>query len=460
MKNVDLGKGSVPKLLLRLALPAVAAQIINMLYNLVDRIYVGGIAEIGTDALAGLGICFPLLIIVAAFSVLIGVGGAPLAAIKLGEGKREDAEKIMNNGVVLLFGFGVVLTVALLLFSEPLLVLFGSPKSSLMYGTQYMQIYALGTIFVMFSMGLNSFISTQGFAFTSMFTVAIGAVLNIALDPIFIFGLNMGVRGAALATILSQAVSCVWVILFFLSKRSMLKIKPKLFKLNKKIVIPMLALGVSPFIMQVTESAVQIVFNVQLFNYTGGSKDYTAALTIMLSVMQMVTLPLNGLGTGAQPLISFNYGQGNFARIKQAVKWLFFIALGLSAIVWVFCVFTPTIFAKLFSATPQVTTLIQKYMPIFMMGTLLFSAQFGFQNVFLALGQAKKSIILALTRKVFLLIPLTFIFPLFLGATGIFLAEGIADILAATITTITFALSFKGILKRRSALLTTQSTRT
>lgn len=458
-KKPDLGSGSVGKLLAKLALPAVAAQIINMLYNLIDRVYVGRIAVIGTDALAGLGVCFPIILIVSAFSALIGMGGAPLAAIRMGEKKREEAEKIFNNGVILLLIFGIALTVVLLLFSRQLLVLFGSPASSLPYADAYLRIYAIGTVFVMLTLGLNPFISTQGFAFMSMITVAIGAVLNIALDPLFIFAFNMGVRGAALATILSQAVSCVWVVLFFVSKRTSIKLKPSFFKLQPSVFFPMLALGVTPFIMQATESAVQIVFNVQLHAYTGGSKDYTAALTIMMSVMQVISLPLNGLGTGAQPLISYNYGAGNMARVKKTVKYLFLTALTVCFIVWLSCLTVPFIYASIFSASAEVTAIVNDYMPIFMMGSIMFCAQFALQNAFLALGQAKISMFLALLRKVILLIPLTFILPLILGVKGVFLAEGVADLTAGTITGLAFLLSFKGILLRREAFLSAQAER-
>lgn len=305
----------------------------------------------------------------------------------------------------------------------------------------------------MFSLGLNSFISAQGFALTSMLTVAIGAVFNIILDPIFIFVFHMGVRGAAIATVISQGISCAFVIYFFLSKKTMLKIKPKLFKLSKKIVFPMLALGLSPFIMQATEGAVQIVFNVQLSHYTGGDPNFTACLTIMLSVMQMITLPLNGMGMGVQPLISYNYGSGNTKRVKETVRFLFVVALSVCVIIWLTCLIFPQLFAKIFSATPEVTKLIKMYMPIFMMGTIMFCSQFALQSAFLALGQAKISMALAMLRKVILLIPLTFILPLALGVKGIFLAEGLADLAAGIITTLAFVLSFKKILNKRTAKL-------
>ncbi len=453
--NVDLGSGSVGRLLVKLALPAVVAQLINMLYNMVDRMYVGAIPETGTDALAGLGVCFPIILIVTAFAALIGSGGAPLAAIRLGEQRRDEAERILNGGATLLALLGVALTLVLYFAARPLLKAFGSPETSLDYGQSYLQIYALGSVFVLFSLGLNSFISAQGKALTSMATVAIGAVLNIALDPLFIYTFGMGVRGAALATVLSQAASFVWVLVFFISKRSQIRLKFRLLRLSRTL-LPVLALGVSPFVMQATESAVQIVFNIQLFRYTGGDETYTAALTIMLSVMQMIVLPLNGMGMGAQPLISYNYGAGNSARVKKTVKYLFLSALVVCFTVWLLSLTVPTMFARIFSATPAVTALVKRYMPIFMAGSIFFCSQFALQNAFLALNQAAISISLALLRKVILLIPLTFILPLFLSTGGIFTAEGVADITAGIVTTLTFALTFKKILARREALLAAQ----
>lgn len=457
-KKIDLGTGKIPSLFFRLAMPAVVAQIINLLYNLVDRIYVGGIKDIGTDALAGLGVCFPILLLVSAFSALVGLGGSPLASIKLGEKNIDGAEKILNNGFVILGIMGIALTFTIYFLSEDLLKLFGSPESSLQYGNDYLKIYSLGTIFVMFSLGLNTFISAQGFAVMSMATVAIGAVLNIVLDPLFIFVFDMGVKGAAIATVISQAISCLWVVIFFISKKSTIRLKPKYFKPDMKIIFPMLALGIAPFIMQATESAVQIVFNVQLFAYTDGNKDYTAALTIMMSVMQIITLPLNGMGTGAQPLISYNYGAGNMTRVKKTIKLLFCVAFSICAIIWIICLSVPQVFGMIFSATPQVNAIISKFMPIFMMGTIFFCSQFALQSSFLALGQAKISMCLALLRKVILLIPLTFLLPLAFDVKGIFLAEGISDLAAGAITTLTFALTFKKILNKRQNFLTQHAT--
>lgn len=460
MQGADLARGKVGKTLLKLALPSVVAQLINLLYNLVDRMFVGAIPVTGTDSLAGLGVCFPVLMIVSAFSALVGIGGAPLVAVRLGEKKTKEAEAILTNGFVMLLAFGAILTAILLVFGEELLILFGAPASGLPYGKEYLAIYAIGTLFVMIALGLNPFISTQGYALIGMGSVAIGAVLNIALDPLFIFVFDMGVKGAALATILSQAASAIWVLSFFFGKRTAIRLRFRAFRPQPKIMLSVVALGISPFIMQATESAVQIVFNVQLTRYTGGDSAYTAALTIMLSVMQMIALPLNGLGTGAQPLISFNYGAGNFDRVRKAVKWLFVAASVMCLIVWTISLSVPQIFAVIFSAEPPVAALIRQYMPVFMMGTICFSAQFAFQNTFLALVQTKVSYALAVLRKIVLLIPLTFLLPLRMGTAGIFYAEGIADLIAGTVTAITFLAMFRGILRRRMEALNRETVRT
>lgn len=319
-KQIDLGKDKIGRLIVRLAVPAVVAQIINLLYNLVDRMYVSGIRDVGTEALAGLGVVFPITLIVSAFANLVGLGGAPLASIFLGEKKRGEAEKVFNAGFVLLILFGIVLTAAVLIFCAPLVRAFGAPSSSFSYGRDYLFVYGIGTLFVMFSLGLNPFITAQGFSFTSMCTVLIGAVLNIGLDPIFIYVLDMGVKGAALATILSQAVSAVWAVCFFFRKNTAYRIRPQMFLPRLKTVGRILFLGLSPFIMSVTESAIQIVFNNTLTYWSGENSDYTAALTIMLSAIQMVCLPLNGLGSGVQPLVSYNYGRGGFRTCPRYGK--------------------------------------------------------------------------------------------------------------------------------------------
>lgn len=458
--KTDLGTAPVGGLVAKLAIPAVAAQVINLLYNLVDRIYVGSIPQIGTDALAGLGVVLPITLIVSAFSNLVGMGGAPLASIFLGEGKRENAEKVFNAGFVLLLLFGVVLTAVVLAFGGPLLRLFGAPDSSFSCASEYLFVYALGTLFVMLSLGLNPFITAQGFSFTSMATVAIGALLNIGLDPLFIFAFGMGVKGAALATILSQAVSATWVTMFFFRRKTQFRFRPAYFRASFGTVGRILLLGLSPFIMAVTESAIQIVFNVNLRIWTGGNSDYTAALTIMLSANQMVCMPLNGLGTGVQPLISYNYGAGNSARIRKAVKIVTAVALCVSTSVWLLSLLAPQVYGYMFSASDAVMALVKKYTPFFMMGTIFFFAQMTLQNVFVALNQAKISISLACLRKVVLLIPLCFLLPLAMGADGVFFSEGIADIIAGIVTATTFFLLTPRILKKREAALAAERAET
>ncbi len=452
-KGIDLGKDPVGGLIVRLAVPAVLAQLINLLYNLVDRMYVGNIAGVGTQALAGLGVVFPVTLIVSAFANLVGMGGAPLASIFLGEQKPEDANKVFNAGVGMLCVFSVLLTAAVLVFCDPLVRLFGAPKDAFLYARSYLFVYGCGSLFVMFSLGLNPFITAQGFSVTSMLTVAIGAVLNIALDPIFIFVLNMGVEGAALATILSQGVSAAWVASFFFRKKSLFRFSLRKMLPSLRTVLKIAALGLSPFIMSVTESAIQIVFNVNLTKWSGDNSDYTAALTIMLSALQIISLPLNGLGTGIQPLISYNYGTGNSARIRAAVKRVALVALCCSGTVWAVSLLAPQVYGYLFNASAPVMELLKKYTPFFMAGTVCFFAQMTLQNVFVALNQAKISIFLACLRKVILLIPLCFALPYAFGVAGIYYSEGIADAVAGIVTASTFFGMLPRILKKRERLL-------
>ena len=452
-KGIDLGKDPVGGLIVRLAVPAVLAQLINLLYNLVDRMYVGNIAGVGTQALAGLGVVFPVTLIVSAFANLVGMGGAPLASIFLGEQKPEDANKVFNAGVGMLCVFSVLLTAAVLVFCDPLVRLFGAPKDAFLYARSYLFVYGCGSLFVMFSLGLNPFITAQGFSVTSMLTVAIGAVLNIALDPIFIFVLNMGVEGAALATILSQGVSAAWVASFFFRKKSLFRFSLRKMLPSLRTVLKIAALGLSPFIMSVTESAIQIVFNVNLTKWSGDNSDYTAALTIMLSALQIISLPLNGLGTGIQPLISYNYGTGNSARIRAAVKRVALVALCCSGTVWAVSLLAPQVYGYLFNASAPVMELLKKYTPFFMAGTVFFFAQMTLQNVFVALNQAKISIFLACLRKVILLIPLCFALPYAFGVAGIYYSEGIADAVAGIVTASTFFGMLPRILKKRERLL-------
>ena len=453
-RPIDLGKGGVGVLVLKLALPAVLAQVINLLYNLVDRMYVSALPEgESTLAIAGLGVVFPITLIVSAFANLVGLGGAPLASIALGERKEGEASRVFNAGVALLGLFGVLLTAAVLIFCEPLVRLFGAPTAVLPYGSSYLFIYGAGSLFVMLSLGLNPFLTAQGFSFTAMFTVAIGAVLNIALDPLFIFVFDMGVEGAALATILSQAVSAAWAVAFFFRRKTAYRFRPSQFLPPWRIVRRILFLGLSPFIMSVTESAIQIVFNVNLVRWSGDNPDYTAAITIMLSAVQMVCMPLNGLGNGVQPLVSYNYGTGDSARIKRAVKIVAVVALCGSVSVWLLSLLAPQVYGYMFNASDAVMELVRRYTPVFMMGTVMFFAQMTLQNVFIALNQAKVSIFLACLRKVILLIPLCFALPYAFGVAGVFYSEGIADITAGIVTATTFFVLLPRILKKRESML-------
>ncbi len=446
-REPDLGSGSIGRLLFSLALPAITAQLVNMLYNIVDRIYIGHIPEIGTAALTGVGITFPVIILIMAFSSLIAMGGAPRASIALGEKNPEKAERILGNCFTALLLISLVLTTVLFAFSEPILRAFGASDNTIGYANDYMRIYVCGTVFVQIALGKNMFITTQGFAKTSMLTVVIGAALNIALDPLFIFVFQMGVQGAALATILSQAVSAVWVLCFLLGKKTTIKIKKHCLPLRKDILLPVLALGISPFIMQSTESLLSVVLNTSLLKYGGDIA--VGAYTILASILQIVNLPLQGLTQGAQPITSFNYGAKNFARVKRSVRLLFLCAMTYCTLFWLALQLVPQVFVGIFSSDPALTETAVWATRIFMFGTFAFGAQMSFQQSFLALGQAKSSLLLALLRKIVLLIPLIYLLPLFFENKlfGVFVAEPIADILAATVTTISFLFWAKKNLK-------------
>lgn len=449
----DLGNDSVRALVVKLALPAIAAQLINLLYNLVDRMYVGALPGTGTQALAALGVVFPITLIVTAFGYLVGLGGAPIANMRMGEGKPEEANRVFCNSFVMLIAFGVALTAVVLAAGDGLLILFGAPDDCMPLASDYLFVYGFGSVFVMLVVGLNPYITAQGRSVMSMFTVLLGAALNIALDPVFIFAFGMGVKGAALATVISQAASAVWALSFFFRRSSLLKLRVSDMRPRARVMLSVLVLGLSPFIMTATESAVQIVFIVNLKLSTGGSSDYTAALTVMMSALQMITMPLNGLGTGVQPLISYNYGAGKTDRVRHAVRMITVIALIGSTSVWLLSLLAPQVYAFVFSASASVTDLVKRYTPFFMMGTVMFFAQMTLQNAFVALGQAKTSIFLACLRKIILLIPLCSILPNFLGAFGVYLSEGIADVTAGIVTALTFFIRLPVVLRAREKLL-------
>lgn len=443
----DLSTGNIGSLLFKLAIPAITAQIINVLYNVVDRMYIGHIPRIGADALTGVGVTFPLIMIISAFASLVGMGGAPRAAIMMGKNENDSAEETLGNCVTALAFISVILTVIFLVFNGKLLTLFGASENTLSYASSYMNIYTLGTLFVQISLGLNMFITTQGFAKTSMMTVVIGAVINIILDPIFIFAFKMGVQGAALATIISQAVSAIWVLKFLTGPRTKLKIKRQHLRIKPSVINPVLALGISPFIMQSTESILMVCFNSSLLKHGGDLA--VGAMAILSSVMQFALMPIMGLTQGAQPIISFNYGAKNADRVKKAFKLLLVSAISYTFSMWLLIMLAPGMFASMFTDNAELMATSAWALRIYMSVSFLMGIQLACQQTFIALGNAKASLFLALLRKILLLIPLIFILPrLFTNKVfAVFLAEPVADAIAVAVTAILFMIQFKKTLR-------------
>ena len=440
----ELGTKSVGKLLFTLSAPAIAAQIINLLYNLVDRMYIGHIKDIGDLALTGVGVCLPLIMIISAFAALVSMGAAPRSSIFLGKNDMENAEKTLGNSVSLLTIISIILTIIFQIFSKDMLMVFGASENTINYALDYIKIYSLGTIFVQFTLGLNAFISAEGFAKISMFTVLIGAICNIILDPIFIFLFNMGVKGAALATIISQAISMIWTLSFLTGKKSTLRIKKEYLKLDKNIFLPSIALGLAPFIMQSTESLIAVCFNSSLLKY--GNDLAVGSMTILTSVMQFAMLPLQGLTQGAQPVRSFNYGAKNAKRVKDAFRILLISCVTYSTILWALAMLFPSAFVLIFNNKLELVAFASKALRIYMAVCLIFGIQVACQQTFIALGNAKTSLFLALLRKIILLIPLIYIMPhIYPGdkTTGVFMAEPVADLIAVTTTAIMFAFQFR-----------------
>lgn len=447
-KENMLGTEPVGRLLVRLSLPAITAQIINTLYNIVDRMFIGRLPETGSLALAAVGVSFPLIMVISAFASLIGMGGAPRASIAMGAGRKDEAENILGNAFTMLLIISVSLATMFFIFKEPLLIMFGATENTIGLAKDYFSTYLLGTVSMQMALGLNAFVASQGFAKISMTTVMIGAVLNIILDPILIYALGLGIRGAALATVISQTVAALWVIRFLLSKRTILKLRPKNFKLHREFVLPMVALGVSPFIMQSTESLMQLTFNSGMKMYGGSRVDQlVGSMAVIFSIMQIITLPLVGLTQGSQPVISYNYGAKKIDRVKKAFRCLITVALGFSCAMFALCQLAPQVLVKIFTADPDLLSAAVGMVRIFMLGIFVMGAQMACQQTFVALGQAKISMFLALLRKVILLIPLAIIFPMFWGVTGILAAEPVADILAAGTTSLMFARFAKKNLK-------------
>ena len=439
----DMGTGSVKRHMVSLAVPALVGQVINLLYNIVDRIYIGHIPEVGGTALTGVGLFTPILMLITAFAMLAGAGGAPRAAIAMGKGDKETAEKIVGNCFTVLMILAVILTAGFWLAAPTLLRFFGGSDATLPYALTYSRIYILGTVFVLIVMGMNVFITTQGFAKFSMLTTVIGAVINIVLDPIFIFALDMGVAGAALATVISQAVSALWILRFLTGKRTILKLKKENLPLRRPVILPCLGLGISSFVMLSTESVLSISFTSSLQRFGGDLA--VGAMTVLTSINQLVTMPLMGICQGGQPLISYNYGAKKPERVREAFYCQFGVCVGYTVVFWLALMVFPNVFAGIFTSDQALVSYTAWAIRIFLCGIFSVGFQISCQQAFMALGQAKVSLLLACLRKLILLIPMIFVLPLFLEdkVFAVFVAEPVSDILAAAVTTVTFFRFFR-----------------
>ncbi|MBE6567822.1 MAG: MATE family efflux transporter [Ruminococcaceae bacterium] len=446
-KKEMLGTAPVGRLLLRLALPTVIAQLINMLYNIVDRIYIGHMPEVGDLALTGVGVCMPLIMLVSAFAALVGSGGAPRASIFMGKKDIESAEKTLGACFGLQIIISAVLTAVLLIWSKDFLLAFGASENTVEYAVNYMRIYAIGTVFVQLTLGMNAFITAQGFTKISMISVIVGAVTNIILDPIFIYAFGMGVKGAALATILSQALSCAWVLAFLLGKKSILRLRPMNFVPTPKIVLPCIALGLATFIMQASESVISVCFNSSLLKHGGDIA--VGAMTILTSVMQFAMLPPQGIAQGAQPILSYNYGAKNADRVKRTYRILLTVCLTYSVTIWAAVMLFPRAFVSIFTPDTALIAFASRALRIYFSGMVFFGIQIACQMTFVSLGNALSSVLVAVVRKFVLLLPFIYIMPLFSTdpTLGVYTAEPVADILAVTFTAILFAFRFKKALK-------------
>lgn len=447
-KNEFLGTEPVGKLLLKLAVPTVIAQLVNMLYNIVDRIYIGHMPQTGSLALTGLGVCTPIILIVSAFAALVASGGAPRASISMGKGDMQTAEKMLGGCFSLQICISAVLTAALLIWNRDLLLAFGASKQTIGFAADYMRIYALGTVFVQLTLGMNAFITAQGFAKQGMLTVLIGAVCNIVLDPLLIFVLGMGVQGAALATVLSQGVSCAWVLLFLFGKKSILKLRAKNFLQSPRLILPCVALGTATFIMQASESVISVCFNSSLAKYGGDIA--VGAMTILSSVMQFALLPLQGISQGAQPILSYNFGAKNVERVKKTYRVLLTVCLSYSALIWAFVMGFPRVFAGIFTPDEALLAFTGRALRIYCAVLILFGIQLACQMTFVSIGNAVCSIIVAVTRKFILLIPLIYLLPTLVPdkTMGVYLAEPVADALAVSFTAVLFFFQFRKAMRK------------
>ena len=445
-----LGRAPVGGLLFRLALPTVAAQLINMLYNIVDRIYIGHMPENGDLALTGVGVCMPIIMIVSAFAALVSSGGAPRASIFMGKKDTESAEKTLGGCFGLQIILSAVITVILLVFGRSLLLAFGASENTVGYAADYLGVYALGTVFVQLTLGMNAFVTAQGFTKISMISVMIGALANIILDPVFIYAMDMGVKGAALATVISQAFSCAWVLSFLFGKKTLLRIKLKNLFASPRIILPCLALGSAAFIMQASESVISVCFNSSLLHYGGDVA--VGAMTILTSVMQFAMLPLQGIAQGAQPILSYNYGAKNADRVKKTYKLLLISSLIYSAALWSSVMLFPRAFAAMFTDEAALLDFTESVIRVYFGGMILFGIQIACQMTFVSLGNALSSVAVAVVRKFVLLLPLIYIMPNIMSdpTLGVYTAEPIADIIAVTFTAVLFAFQFRRALRKIS----------
>ena len=449
MSNKEfLGTAPIGRLLFKLAVPTVAAQLINMLYNIVDRIFIGHIPDVGDLALTGVGVCLPIIMTVSAVAALVGSGGAPRASIAMGERKVDAAEKILGNCFTLQLLVSAILTAALLIFNRPLLLAFGASENTIEYACDYMGIYALGTLFVQLTLGMNAFVTAQGCSKISMISVGIGAISNIVLDALLIYGFNMGVRGAALATVIAQSLSTAWVLFFLFSKKALLRLKFSAMKLEGRVIFPCLALGLAPFMMQASESVISVCFNSSLLEYGGDIA--VGAMTILSSLMQFAMLPMNGIAQGAQPILSYNYGAKNADRVKKTYRLLLVSCLTYSVALWTLIMIFPRLFPSIFTPDAALIDFTAGVVRIYFGGLIIFGAQIACQMTFVSLGKALSSVTVAVVRKFVLLLPLIYIVPQFMAdkTLGVYTAEPIADVIAVTFTVILFAFQFKKAMKK------------
>ena len=446
--KTELGTAPVGKLLFKLAIPTIVAQLINMLYNIVDRIYIGHMPGDGTLALTGVGVCMPIILVVSAFAALTGAGGAPRASIFMGKGDMDSARKTLGGCLSMQLITSVILTAVLLIFGKDMLLVFGASSNTIPYAADYLGVYALGTVFVQLTLGMNAFITAQGKALQGMLSVIIGAVCNIILDPIFIFGFDMGVKGAALATILSQGISCAWVIFFLSSKHSLIRLSPKVMNLMPGIIFPCVALGAAAFIMQSSESVISVCFNYSLLDY--GNDIAVGAMTILTSVMQFAMMPLSGLAQGAQPISSYNYGAGNADRVKKTFKLLLTCSLVYSCVLWLAIQLVPQVFASIFTPDQALVDFAAGALKVYCGGMFLFGIQIACQMTIVSLGSAPNSVIVAVVRKFVLLLPLIYIMPMLMEdkTKAVYTAEPVADVIAVLFTAVLFYFQFKKAMKR------------